>query len=173
MNKIVDYLEDLGDSRKDCLLVYHEENQHLMKKAKGSAYNHQSWNGGYEDHVLECLKIAHKLFFSLQEIRPLPFTIDSCIIVLYFHDIEKMYQYGANKVLNKKDYFEKELPKKGISFSEQEQNALFYIHGEGSHYSNKQRVMNELAAFCHVVDTISARIWFDCGDKSGQVTKDK
>jgi len=74
MNEIAFYLEKLKDQRKDLLLDYNQEKLHLIKKAKGSSNNHQSWIGGYEDHVLECFKIAYTLFSSLKTIRPLPFN---------------------------------------------------------------------------------------------------
>ena len=110
--------------------------------------------------------IANNLFSSLQKIRPLPFLIDSAMIVLYFHDIEKMYKYGANKDINKLEYFEKILLQSGICFTKTEKNALHYVHGECLDYTSKKRTMNELAAFCHTVDTISARIWYAHGQRN-------
>ena len=53
MRKIIDYLKDLNDERKDAIIQYHLKNLHLIKKAKGSSNNHQAWQGGYEDHIEE------------------------------------------------------------------------------------------------------------------------
>jgi hypothetical protein len=163
MNTILSYLELLNDVRKETLINYHNKNLNLMKKASGSSHNHHLWEGGYEDHIEECLKIAHNLFHSLQQIRSLPFPLDSAVIVLYFHDIEKQYKYSLGEVIDKDKYYNETLPASGITFTAEEMNALTYIHGEGTNYSSKARIMNSLAAFCHAVDTISSRIWFDQG----------
>ena len=40
-------------------------------------------------------------------------------------------------------------------------DALKYVEGEMGDYSARRRVMNPLAAFCHLCDVASARIWFD------------
>ena len=66
--------------------------------------------------------------------------------------------------IDKDRYYKVDLPEKyNINFSKQEQNALKYIHGENKDYPPNERIMNELAAFCHSVDTISARIWYNEG----------
>ena len=163
MGRIISYLDLLNDARKEAIIKYHNKNLDLINKARGSSHNHQVWEGGYGDHIEECLKIAHNLFHSLQAIRPLPFSLDSSIIVLYFHDIEKMYKYTSGVLIDKDKYYNVTLPAHGIFFTEEERNALTYIHGEGADYSSEMRMMNSLAAFCHVVDTISSRIWFDSG----------
>jgi hypothetical protein len=163
MDTIISYLELLTDPRKEAIIKYHNKNLCLINKARGSSHNHQVWEGGYSDHIAECLKIAHNIFQSLQVIRPLQFSLDSAVIVLYFHDIEKMYKYASGVVIDKDKYYNLTLPAQGISFNDEETNALTYIHGEGAYYSSERRTMNSLAAFCHVVDTISSRIWFDHG----------
>lgn len=155
----------MTDHRKEALFNYHKENLHLMKKAKGSSCKHQAWEGGYLDHVFECLNIAYTMYEALSKIRFLPFTIDSAFLVLYFHDIEKMYKYGVGKDIDKAQYHNNVLKKRGIAFSKEEQNALKYVHGELDDYSQTKRVMNELAGFCHAVDTISARVWHQDGYK--------
>jgi len=50
-----------------------------------------------------------------------------------------------------------------ITLSPNQQNWLDYIHGEWDHYSKTERVQWPLAAFCHSIDTISARIYFNDG----------
>jgi hypothetical protein len=48
-----------------------------------------------------------------------------------------------------------------IVLTDDQSNALRYVEGEGNDYSNAKRVMGPLAAFCHLCDVTSARIWFD------------
>jgi hypothetical protein len=45
--------------------------------------------------------------------------------------------------------------------SPDQMNALRYAEGEGSDYTPGQRTMGPLAAFVHMCDVASARIWFD------------
>ena len=156
---IEEYLNALTDERRQAILDYHSKNLNLMKRAAGSSHNHQAWEGGYLDHISECFIIADKMYHTLTQIRSLPFAFDSSLVVLYFHDIEKMYKYAINKEIDKDQYYNT-LKTQEIIFSEQEKNALKYIHGEGADYSKNKRIMNELAAFCHCVDTISARVWY-------------
>ncbi len=160
MHQLIDYLKTLEDQRKKSIIKFHEDHLLLILEAKGSNSNHQAWKGGYLDHIQECFNIADSIYGALCKIRPLPFKLSECFIVLYFHDIEKIWKYTTNEIIDKKLYYQTTLQKKySIVFSEQELNALKYIHGENEDYSGKKRVMNELAAFCHSVDTISARIW--------------
>ena len=118
MDAIISYLNLLKDKRKEAIINYHNKNLPLIKKALGSSNNHHVWKGGYKDHIKECLKISHNLFSSLQQIRPLPFSLDSAIIVLYFHDIEKMYKYTSGKIIDKEKYYNDALFKSGINFTQ-------------------------------------------------------
>jgi hypothetical protein len=52
--------------------------------------------------------------------------------------------------------------------SEEERNALHYVHGESDKdYDPHVRKAGRLAAFCHVADHLSARLWFDEGKGLG------
>jgi len=134
--------------------------RYLTTSAKGSSEKHQAWAGGYIDHIEQCLRIAATLYdaFSFE------FSWESVYVVLFFHDIEKIFKYGQSYKLedvyfdgDKWKYYTETLPEKyDIKFTDEELNALKYIHGEGDDYCEK-RVMNELAGFCHSCDTISAR----------------
>src|SRR3989344_2276006 len=142
------------------------EQEWRMKSAKGSENNHQSWEGGYLDHIHEVMNIADYLYIKLDYLRPMPFLISDALIVLFLHDIEKPYKYteeGFNiKTKRGRALFRLEMIKKyGIKLTLEQQNALKYVEGEGKDYTNLHRIMNELAAFCHVCDTISARVWHD------------
>jgi hypothetical protein len=41
------------------------------------------------------------------------------------------------------------------------ERAVFFVEGEGSHYNNRARGVSPLAAFCHMCDVASARLWHD------------
>ena len=76
--------------------------------------------------------------------------MESAIIVLYFHDVEKIWKYteGLPEDFNKDRYLFEFIPKEyGIVFTDEEINALKYIHGEpDSEYNPETRIMGELAA---------------------------
>lgn len=159
-NKIIDIITNLKDTRSRAILDFHFEYENLILKSKGSSHNHQNWDGGYIDHIFEIFQIAENMFTSLSKIRDLPFLLDSALIVLYFHDIEKIWKYSTGEIIDKEEWYNTTLPSRGIKFSADELNALKYIHGEMD-YSSKERKMNRLAAFCHAVDCLSARLWYD------------
>lgn len=156
MKTVEDYFELVHPDRRGSLIEYHNSFIKEFNEAKGSENKHQAWVGGYRNHLQQCLNIAEHLYEL-----DFYFNFDSVILVLYFHDIEKVFKYSS---LNQKDFdksvFLREiLPKVyGIKFSKEEMNALTYIHGEGKDYCSN-RVMNELAAFCHSCDIISARCY--------------
>jgi hypothetical protein len=52
----------------------------------------------------------------------------------------------------------------GILLSDDQKNALKYVEGiPDSEYKPGDRIMGELAAFCHCCDILSARLWYDWG----------
>jgi hypothetical protein len=159
------YIEQPNRDRCKKLLKEHYER---FSQAPGSLAKHQAWKGGYLDHLEETMSFAVNLYIimSSSKRRKLPFTLSSAILVLFLHDLEKPFKY-----VEPKREFEDDLAKKGfvvkmlfdyhIVLTKEEKNALTYIHGEGSDYHPTQRIQNELAAFTHICDTVSARIWYD------------
>ena len=163
------------------VLKFHDDHLEEILTAKGSSHNHQAWYGGYHDHVVQCLTIADDLWkgtagylecgvpgYAPRLVKnELMFKFENVALVLYFHDIEKIFKYGGRrsiydeKVLTNKDiWYYGILPEKyGIRFEHNELNALEYIHGEGNDYKKDERVMHPLAAFCHTVDVLSARVF--------------
>ena len=150
------------------------ENRTLFDLVPGSVHNHQAWEGGYLDHVREVMNIALALYEMLASKRPLPFSLSSTLLVLYLHDVEKPWKYQPRPEggLEEKPEFVNDkaaqnafrvakLAEYGIVISAAEANALRYVEGEMDHYSNRWRVMNELAGFCHACDVLSARLWHD------------
>ncbi len=153
-------LNGLQDPRKEAILAFHKEFRVKIYDSKGSSHNHQNWEGGYASHIADACQIAKILYVSLTRcFSEVPVSIDSAIIVLYFHDIEKIWKYTDGTFIDKVEWYEKILPERGITFSSEELNALRYTHGEGDDYRKDARVMNELAALCHAADNLSARIW--------------
>jgi hypothetical protein len=93
----------------------------------------------------------------------LPFTLAEVLMVMYFHDIEKLGMFPRNDV--EKIKFLESLPDKyGFGLTVKERMAIKYIHGEGNEYSKTNRVMGRLCAFCHCIDVLSARLWHNKPD---------
>ena len=162
-------IKKINDTRVRGVLLFHDQYRSLMSLAQGSSNNHQAWIGGYMDHIHETLVIARMLYEKMNDFRVLEFSLDSALIVLYFHDVEKIQKYTTGENIDKDYFYSNEIKKYQISFTQEEMNALKYVHGEGEDYTNKKRVASPLAAFCHCVDTISARIWFDDGFNKPQI----
>lgn len=143
--------------------AFHKEHAELMHQAKGSASKHQAWAGGYFFHIMDCIEIADQTYPILYRIQSLPFTLDSAKLVLYFHDIEKIWKYsvGLPEGFDRNEWYDRILPERyGVTFTPDERNALTYVHGEGDDYG-PERVMGPLAAFCHSIDVLSARVFYD------------
>ena len=150
------------------------DNRQLFEKARGSTHNHQTWDGGYIDHITDGMNfIRHFYPFMASFGRPLPFSLSDTLLIFFLHDLEKPWRIQVNpdgsvtnrEGLTSKDDFqsfrETKLRDYGLELTPYLLNAFTYIEGEHKHYSSERRVMNELAAFCHAVDTWSARGWYD------------
>jgi len=156
----------------DGLLRFHHDHEQLIKKAKGSKKKHQAWEGGYVDHLVECLLIGETMYEGLAWLRDLPFEWHNVVKVIYFHDVEKIFKYSdlepprweIHRAIvedeNKKFLYEHALPDVyDILFTEEELNALTHIHGEKDY--GEERIIGRLGAFCHCCDMLSARMWYD------------
>lgn len=185
---ISEMIEAIDEPNRTACRRLYDENVELFKRMPGSSNNHQAWEGGYFDHITEVMNVCVSLF-PIYNVRKLNFTLSDALLVMFLHDLEKPWKETllttANKeieiakgcsggwiTLDTKESIIKDVRKKfrehkiqeyGIVLSEQQQNALKYVEGENADYSNKRRVMNELAAFCHIADVSSARIWHDQG----------
>ena len=150
------------------------DHQSLFEKARGSTHNHQTWAGGYIDHVIDGMNYARHLYaFDAAFGRPLPFSLSDALLIFFLHDLEKPWRILVDekgRVSNRegfttkaefKKFRENKLAEYGLMLSAYQMNAFTYVEGEMEDYSSKKRVMNELAAFCHKVDNWSARGWFD------------
>lgn len=159
--------------REQCeqlLRVYRD----LFETAQGSTHNHQTWPGGYIDHVTDGMNLMVHFYALLTGTgRPLSFSRSDALLIFFLHDLEKPWRIQVDakgQVSNRagietkeqfKSFREEKLREFGIVLDPRLMNALTYIEGEYKDYTSKRRVMNELAAFCHMVDTWCARGWHD------------
>ena len=147
------------------------DNRALFERARGSTHNHQTWDGGYIDHVTDGMNYARHLYSMTAALgRPLSFTISDALLIFFLHDLEKPWRIlvqQSGQAVNRpgldtkgafKAFRETKLAEYGLTLTPDQYNGLTYVEGEGSDYQSTQRVMNELAAFCHMVDVWSARI---------------
>jgi hypothetical protein len=149
------------------LLVEHGER---FRSARGSSHNHQAWAGGYIDHLGEVMNTAVVLYDTLGRLRPLPFSLSDALVVLFAHDLEKPWAYEeVGGTWRRREGFKENahafrmsvLADAGVTPSPELERAVLFVEGEGSHYSNRTRAMSALAAFCHMCDVASARVWHD------------
>lgn len=147
-----------------------DEHDDLFRSARGSSHNHQAWPGGYADHVREVMNVAVALHDALGWLRPLPFSLSDVLVVLFVHDLEKPWAYEeVGGTWRRREGLKENahlfrlsrLAEAGVTLPEELERAVFFVEGEGSHYSNRTRVMSPLAAFCHMCDVASARLWHD------------
>ncbi len=158
-------------NRTACQRIY-SENLKLFQTVPGSTHNHQAWPGGYHDHVQEAMNITIVFYEGLGGLRALPFSLSDALLIVFLHDIEKPWKYelGPDGHLQHRrelatkqahhEFREKMLAKYGVALTPEQLNGLKYVEGELDDYTNRRRVMGPLAAFCHLADVTSARIWF-------------
>lgn len=142
-----------------------------MSVSPGSSHNHQAWLGGYVDHIRDVLLTASALYPAAEQVHPLPFRLADVHKVLLLHDAEKpiLYARGGKDKVSHEDRLKIAMDvaiEAGFDMTVAHGNAMRYVHGEGSDYSGSRRVMGELAAFCHVCDVMSARVWHSVGKGS-------
>jgi hypothetical protein len=149
------------------LLASYDE---LFRSARGSSHNHQAWTGGYADHIREVMNIAVVVHAALGQLRPLPFSLSDALVVLFVHDLEKPWAYekvgGAWRRRtglkeNAHQFRMAKLAEAQVALPAELERAVLFVEGEGSHYDNRTRGMSPLAAFCHMCDVASARLWHD------------
>ncbi len=170
IEQLIDLISE--PNREICRRIL-SENRGLFQLVQGASNNHQAWPGGYFDHVQETMNIAAALYQQMNALRPLPFSLSDALLVLFLHDIEKPWKYeiGSDGKLKYKDelktksdcheFRNRKLAEYGIILTENQENGMKYVEGEHNDYTNLRRVMGPLAAFCHLCDVTSARIWHD------------
>ncbi|MBD2013319.1 hypothetical protein H6F96_04715 [Microcoleus sp. FACHB-53] len=154
------------------------EHRNLFQTARSSSNNHQAWTGGYIDHLHEVMNIAVVFYNTLNKLRPLPFPLSDALVVLFVHDLEKPWAYTqVEGTWRRNDEFRskedthafrlKKLGEYGLQLPTYIERAIFFAEGELHHYSNRERAMSPLAAFCNICDVTSARLWHDRPLKQG------
>jgi hypothetical protein len=150
-----------------------DDNRELFENQPGSTHNHQTWPGGYLDHVVDGMNLMPPLYKLLEATgRPLPFSLSDAMLVFFLHDLEKPWRIlvkagvASNKPgLDTKEAYRKfredKLAEYGLVLTPAQYNGLTYVEGEHKDYTSERRVMNELAAFCHMADNWCARGWYD------------
>ena len=170
----IEALIDLIDepNRNICKQIL-ADHRSLFEKAQGSTHNHQTWEGGYIDHVTDGMNYSRHLYaFDEAFGRPLSFSLSDTLLIFFLHDLEKPWRIlvkdgkaSNRKSLATKDEFKKfrkdKLAEYGLILTPAQLNGLTYVEGEYKAYSSTHRVMNELAAFCHKIDNWCARGWYD------------
>jgi len=162
------------------LQILHEHKANIVS-GFGSSHNHQAWEGGYLDHVVETMNLACQLYRTLNSLRKLPFRLHEALEVMFLHDIEKPFKvgdkllYNGSSMLyngsfipatksNRKAFRASLIQNYEIVLTPAQENALSYVEGvPDSEYTPGERIMGELAAFCHTCDILSARLWHDKG----------
>jgi hypothetical protein len=170
---IEDLLRDIDGLNRKPALTFWQELQTNIPDAAGSTKSHHAWPGGYKDHVQEAMNLARILYERLDQERKLEFALESAYLVLFLHDCEKPFRHASDKQLkafpwvsvrpakSDKTFQKRLIAHYGFTISNDELNALRYVEGEPeSEYIEGNRLQGPLAAFCHVCDTISARIWY-------------
>ena len=156
------------------------EHRRLFETTRGSTHNHQTWTGGYIDHITDGMNYTCHLYaFEAAFGRPMRFSLSDALLIFFLHDLEKPWRIlvdalgvasnreGLDTKAAYKNFREAKLAEYGLVLSPYQLNALTYVEGEYQDYSSLRRVMNELASFCHRVDTWSARERYDYPRETG------
>ncbi len=168
INKLVELIDEPNRLACKCIL---SDNRRLFEEARGSTHNHQTWPGGYIDHVTDGMNYGRHLYaLEVSLGRPVPYSLSDVLLIFFLHDLEKPWRIlvdSSGRASNKsgldsksafKAFREDKLREYGITLTGAQMNALTYIEGEGNNYLSSERIMNELAGFCHMVDVWSARV---------------
>ena len=164
LNKnIFELLNFISEPNKSNCLKILNENLERFKLSPGSLSKHQTWEGGYLEHLEETMNLGMVFFKVMNDFRKLDFTISDVFLVLFLHDLEKPFRYVEPKIEFKSDeekqlFIQDIIQKNNIILDEIHENALKYIHGEGESFDRNKRIQMPLAAFCHICDVASARI---------------
>lgn len=170
-----DFIPLMGDRNRPAIKRILDEHRELFRISPGSRKNHHSWEGGYWDHITECLNLAVSHYTLWNAMRPRPYQLWEALEVLFLHDLEKPWKYTPHvtppvivrDLSRKEDRAQFRLDMinlYGISLNSEQQNALKYCEGELGDYKADTRMMRPLAHLCHTCDETSARQWPDYPD---------
>ncbi|MCA9496225.1 MAG: hypothetical protein KC589_04745 [Nanoarchaeota archaeon] len=171
LNELFEMIEE--PNRSSCKKIY-SDNKEIFESAKGSRLKHQAWKGGYLGHIVDIMNIAIQLYDNLNSCRKLNFSLSDSLLVLFLHDLEKPWKYAGNEKQKEElnsfpnylDFIISKIEEYDFQFTTELWNGLKYVHGEGNDYNPNVNIQGPLAAFVHICDTISARIWFNFPNNS-------
>src|SRR3989344_3130247 len=174
-------LEMIDEPNRSCCKRLLNDNKELFNKAKGSKSKHQAWVGGYLDHVTEVCNIGIVIYNNLIKLRHLDFSIKDFLLVAFLHDLEKPWKgivnledsSGIKNNLAIKDFVKSKIIEYGFNLNDTHINALKYAEGEGNDYDTFEMVQLPLAAFLHICDVFSARIWYEFPNNEDSWYKNK
>jgi len=165
---LLSHLEDIQWSNKQACLKLYEDHIGKIQTSKWAQFKHQAWEWWYVDHLESIMKYADRLYPMMVEVddAELPFTLWDAKLVLFLHDLEKPWKYAGTSEEKQEfsshddyqDFINAQIEKYEIALSDNQKNALKYIHGEWDDHNPREVVQWPLAAFVHMCDTWSARI---------------
>jgi len=173
-DSITAMIELFDEINRDNYRRLYAENKRRFLQARGSTHNHQTWEGGYHDHVEDGMNYVI-LFYQADAStgRTMPFTLREALEAFFDHDLEKPWRFekaddgswrntGLMKTKADRQAFRlAKLAEYGIRLTPKVLNAVTYAEGEGDDYRPDRRVSNELAAMVHMCDNYSARARHD------------
>jgi len=164
LHEIVDLV---GQPNRESVINAYVQNAERIAATPGARKKHQAWPGGYLDHVVYATNYALALHNLHQSIGFKPDHHEEDIaLVMLIHDFGKVARYqregeGYGYVENPDEaehtFFDKAMHDFKFQLTDNQLNALEFIHGEGAKYTPKGRLMLPLATVCHEADTWQAR----------------
>lgn len=162
---VEEMLQMIDEAYRQSALRLFRDNGPIFREEKGAKAKHQAWKGGYLNHLEEVMNIAIILYHTLNARRFLTFSLSDALLVLFLHDLEKVWIGKKYRQLTKDErcriVVNKLSKKYGFKLTDEQLNGLRYVEGEGQDFHPTEKVQGPLAAFAHVCDVISARIWYD------------
>ncbi len=165
MKRVQEFLLHIDEPNRLGCFELLEVHQERIIKSPGSKKKHHAWAGGYLDHLADVMWFAQNLYPLIIEKPCSPaFSLGDAMLIIFIHDLEKPWKYVEPSKSFKDDQDKLQfiltmIEKFDIRLSENQKNGLQYIHGEGADYNPNTVIQKPIAAFCHICDTASARLW--------------
>lgn len=177
-----DWLDRIDEPNQEAINCFFEDSDHAerVEWAPGSRAAHHAWEGGYKEHLRQTMMIVaqnYPLFVETgrsEELSELEqFTLSDALVVMFLHDIEKMFIYdfdAAGNVVSlvhvtkseRKEFQRAIIDQYGFELTPTMENALLHVEGvRDEYYVPGERVDQPLAALCHAADNLSARGFYD------------
>ena len=157
----------IDQPNRNAIIEAYVQNAERIAQTPGARKKHQAWEGGYLDHCVYSTNYGIALHSLHKQLGFQPDHNESDIaVVLLLHDIGKVARYrkvegGWDYVENPKeaehDFFNHIIESHAFQLTPIQMNALEFVHGEGSKYTPKGRLMLPLATVCHEADVWNAR----------------